>query len=1099
MSNLRQSRLSSRLIHLLGSFLVIFSVITAEAAKTENPAVYRRREIADARFGEGYRQELLKKAYGIAARVNKTIFGQEKVAETLQNRVIQYLESGSTRSGEPIALNLIGLPGVGKTAMLTILKEMGFPIVHFDAQRFASGANDFAAYAAAALADYSHKKLPVILIVEELDKVAELGMDSFEKTSSLIGTLNQILSDGRIGNGPSFLDLSNIMVVTTMNFAPGEMEHFTSEVLPEQKSFYDFTIEDFKVFDNWIRNQPSARYKILSRLFRPNTVSRLAPNTYVMEPLSEPGYWQIANLMVQKAAYRHSKGANAGKRIRVSIDRSIIDFLARETTYAPSGARETVFRSDALIDQLIQFGIKALDPDGNSVDQPRAIHISADSETGEAKLAITPMVSRRGKLEPARTFELSVRFDSGLKLFVPPEGQLQVEKPQYPKQNEAEERITKKQIRESRFPTAQNAIDDLKGKIGPVLLGQDEAISLIQDDLNKYFARKGPAKREPSFRVLSGFPGIGKSELAKLAAKHGDLQIVRINMQQFSSDSADTVKSFFSTLERAINEADAKSKNGKYVLLIEELDKVFEISPKGEVVNRPIMGLIKDLLNDGVAQLSLSEHSSLRKIDIRNAMTFITMNFAVDLFGFKADPRLTSIDDVIKAWTQMKSTPMAVKEVLGRMFLPETVSRIMSRFLIMKPLDKPSYQTIIENQSEHVERARLLDEKGRNIGQIKLELSDAYKAYLFSETVIPSEGARNTVVSSQALIGSDLEKALAKLPRSSKYAAIPLIVKLDYIPAEKSVTASVVTQAEPNETPRQITKHQVALKFPPVNVTGAMTPERIKTSLHEFGHAYVAVRLGQRIEHVVVVSPNPGTGGYVKFRAGGQNAQDYLVRLYATLASRAFERIFMSEDPENARSVLDITSGASMDIKQATMTLFNMLYELGFDPSGGTLDRNFVMGPAKYASYADLPSEAAEKLGLILRDMENALVKELLQIHTRDWYVEKIVELGRAGAMNEEEFYKLIEYVYPGEGNSLYSQESRIRTIFGDAVKPEPKGAIEARNAQQSDLYTTAAENLKKHVDLFAEIVKNRLHADPTPQLKAPAGKGRACRKAFGG
>lgn len=1088
--------------HVVVSFLITFiatlSALTPHPAwsKAENPAVYRRSDISDARFGEGSRQALLKKSYEVAAYIKKTIFGQDRIADTLQNKLVQYSESGHTRTGEPIALNLIGLPGVGKTAMLTKLKELGFPIVHFDAQRFASGSNDFAVWAANALSEYVAKKLPVILIVEELDKVAEVGMDNFEKTSSLIGTLNQILSDGRIGYGSGFLDLSNIMVITTMNFAPSEMEHFTSEVLPERKSFFDFTIEDFQTFDNWIRNQPSARYKILSRLFRPNTVSRLAPNTYVMEPLNEPGYWLIADSMVKKAIERHSTGANAGKRIRVTADRSVIDFLARETTYAPSGARETVFRSDALIDQLIQFGTKALDPNGSSIDQPRHIQIAADRETGNATLAITPMVNRQGKLAPGNQFEIRVDFDSASKLYTPPRDQLQIEKPQYPKPAAAKERITKKQIRESRFPKAQNTIDDLKGKIGSVLLGQEDAIEIIQDDLNKYFARKGPAKREPSFRVLSGFPGIGKSELAKLSAQHGGIPYVRINMQQFSSDSADTVKSFFSTLERAISEAERKTENGKYILLIEELDKVFEINEKGEVVNRPIMGLIKDLLNDGVAQLSLSENSALRRIDIRSAMTFITMNFAVDLFGFKADPRLTSIEDVIKAWEKMNSTPMAVKQVLGRMFLPETVSRIMSRFIIMKPLDKPSYQTIVTNQSEHVERARLLDEKGRNIGQIRLELSDSYKDYLFSETVIPSEGARNTVVSSQTLIGSDLEKALAKLPKSSKYAAVPLIVKLDYLPAEKSVVASVVTQAEPDEKPRQISKHQVALKFPPVNATGAMKLDRIRVSLHEFGHAFVAVRLGQRIEHVVVVSPNPQIGGYVKFRQGGQDAQDHLVRLYATLASRAFERIFMSEDPMDSRSVLDITSGASMDIKQATMSLFNMLYELGFDPSGGTIDRNFVMNVGKYASYADLPSEAAEKLGLILRDMENALVKELLEIHTRDWYVEKITELARAGAMDEKEFYKLIDYTYPGAGTHMFSQESQIRKIFGDAVLPEKKSEIEARSAQRSDLNTTAAENLKKHVTLFAEIVKNRLHADPTPQLKAPK-KGGKCRAAF--
>src|SRR5690606_6760519 len=97
-----------------------------------------------------------------------------------------------------------------------------------------------------------------------------------------------------------------------------------------------------------------------------------------------------------------------------------------------------------------------------------------------------------------------------------------------------------------------------------------------------------------------GFPGIGKSELANLTGQYSGLPIARINMQAYSGTDAETLKGFLKNLKEVVDEAKAKSPNGKFILLIEELDKVFEIDPiKGTFVDRPVMNYIKDLLNDG--------------------------------------------------------------------------------------------------------------------------------------------------------------------------------------------------------------------------------------------------------------------------------------------------------------------------------------------------------------------------------------------------------------------------------------------------------------------------------------------------------------------
>jgi ATP-dependent Clp protease ATP-binding subunit ClpA len=1018
---------------------------------------YKRSDIANARFGEGERKQLLEKSYKLASSINKKIVGQEQASAALQERVVNYLESFGTRTSDPISMNLIGLPGIGKTAMLTELQKAGFPIAHFDAQKYSASNTraSFASELATKVEKAINDKTPLILVVEEIDKVPELSPNGGQETTSeLIGVLNQILSDGRFSNYANTYDMSNIMVLTTMNFAPTEMEAFTGTVLKEEKSFYDLTLDDMVKFDQWIRTQQSARYKILSRLFRSNTVSRLAPNTIIMKPLTEDSYRKIAEIIARRSIEKNTTGANAGKRVSVEIDPSLIEFLVKETVYPPSGARETVFRADALVEQLINFGLKAKAEKNDSPDRPRKLLLSVDLVHHEALIKVTNRVLSNQVLQDRESFEFRVKFDEGARLFEAPTDILRIEKPIYDTKAAAAKpfAVTQKVIVDARFPKAQKQVEGLAQDIGKTLLGQEEALKIAEADLNKYLGRQGPAKKEPSFRVLSGFPGIGKSELVKLVAERTGLSIARVNMQQFSSDSPASVKQFFDTVEKVVGEIKAKRPDGKYILLIEELDKVFEIAPDGRLMNRPIMAVIKDLMNDGISTITESGDfgvAKTRTIDARGAMTFATMNFSVDRFHFKADPRLTTIDDVMNAWRSLKMTPMAIKEVLGSMFLPETVSRLMARFTIMKPLAKNEYQALINRQTEIVTKARLIDDKGINRGQINLKLTPAYRSYLYSETVIPSEGARNTVMGAQARIASDLERALESIPKSSRLGRVPLVVTLDFREGSSTVVARAqrVENGQPvaAEKPKVISQYRVALNFPPLNVKGQVSAERMKTSAHEFGHAFVAARLGIRFGDIVVVPPSPGTGGYVTVRSG-RTGVELMSRIYAILASRAFERMVMSEDPRSADSVLRITSGPSRDIQMATKELYNMLFELGMNPNGGTIDRNLIDGPAKYAAIQEMKPETAEKLGLVLRDMENIVLDDLLKSHSTEWYVEKIATVARAGAMTEAEFYSAIGRILP-ESKANFGSPSKVQAMFKGFVKDRDAAEAAARKA----------------------------------------------------
>lgn len=1076
------------------SLMVTFTILWAFALPTFAAATkgdgYQKSKIADARFGTGERENLLKKAYSLRKNLNEVVFGQDDAIAVLQEQLIQYLEGYPNRTGEPVMMNMIGLPGIGKSAILEYLKRSGYPVAEFDAQHYASSLSN------RSLEEGIYSKLlnhgafdggsdkPLIVFVEELDKLVEKNaVTGVETTSSAIGTMNMISSEGKIHYYGRSYDVSNVMFITTMNLSPVEIEAFSREVLGTEKTYYDYTIEDFAKFDEWVRTQPSARYKVLSRMFRSNTVGRFGANTTIMTPLDREAYRKIIELQVNRAIRQNVLAKNAEKRATVSVHDSMYDFLLKNAVYAPSGARETVSRSNALIEQLISFGLKATGPGVTAVDRPRFIEVRYHPELDKVFVRVTEMVldkNSKTKLHAGSAVAFEAVYNSRMRLFERPD-QVTSVKPAYPSAlaQSGIKPVTKREVFATRFPKSQEKTNLLRSNLANYLFGQTEAINILATDFESYYGRQGPAKKEPSSRAFAGFPGIGKSELFIRSAEILSLPIARLNMQKYSSDSAETVSAFGQALIQAVEEAKQNSKDGRYILLVEELDKVFEIAPNGQFVNRPIMALIKDLLNDGT--VSISKEYSTQLVDVRDAFVGITMNFAVDRFGFQADPRLTSIEDVMQAWRRMKMSPSAIKNVLGSMFLPDTVSRLMTQLAIIRPLDRPAYTKIIDTQSEKVVATRLLDENKRNVGQIELKTTPAYRRYLFSESVIPSEGARNTTKSSNAMISTDLEYALARLPRSSKYAKEPLTITFDYSEARQVVRFKVQLTNTPLEKPMQIEERAIALKFPPTNLRGRISEQRMHISAHEFGHAFTGVRLGARFEHIVVV-PTPDAGGYVKPNGIGGSAADMIARIYMILGSRAFERIIFAEDPLSPESVLRITSGPSTDIKMATVTLFNMLYELGMNPLGGTLDRNFNMGNGQYGRYQDMPSELAEKMGLILRDLEDEIIRETLAEHKQDWYVEKIVTLARAGAMTEKEFYDLIgRKLPPADRQSVGSTNAYFRKMFESALVKETGAKKLAAKDRVGLSKLTAHQQSERAIETFARVVQTRLMGDRTP------------------
>lgn len=1060
----------------------VYDAVNGVESKDPLPSqgTYQQKQILNYRYGTADFQKYLQRAYQFADEVGQDIAGQRIAAEVLEDHLVRYLEGFPNRTGEPVYLNLVGFPGVGKSAMLTVLENLGIKTVRLEAQKYISEGNlgeDLGEVRTAV-----REGVPVILVIDEIDKVSEIqakGDTDVELTRRFIGALNQILAEGIAKNYGTTFSVSNVFVLTTMNFAPNEIEDFSQEVLGERKEFFDFTMEDFKKFDEWIRDQASATYKILAKLFRDNTVTRIAPNTIVMEHFSQEVYRTISKIVINRAIRDMTSEQNEGKQIAVTADDSFVEFIRNKTSFSPSGAREVVFRGKAMTEQLISFGIR-FDNGQRNLARPRLLHLESHDED-TATVVVTPLIKRKGGYSEGKPSKFTVSYDQRVKMFLPPPG-LAKKKPKLPaKKVQPHERpVTKKEIRAARFPIKDSSLSAAAAAINQELFGQKDAIKESLDEVGRFLSQlNGEPPKVPFYKVISGFPGIGKSDLVELIGRELDLPIIKINLQTMESGD-DAVKIFYDTLATQIRKVEVEDATRPYIILLEELDKISEFDSNGDPVPRPVVAVIKELLNSGKTSIRLgADGGYTREIDIRRAFTFVTMNFDVDRFGFSADPRITTVEDVHEAWLKLSRHKTNVKKLLGSMFRPEMVNRILARFTVMRPLSAYAYRQIVKKQIRQTVERRLTGQDGRNVSAVSVETTARYRKYLYDENVIPSEGARYTAIASSDQVAADLNFAMRNLPKDSKYETNPVTVTLDYRPNPPRVVIHI-NRSDIEDEPVEIGSREVVLAHPSLKAKGKVSQFRMHVTAHEVGHAMALMFMGGRFESIVVAPPSEDVGGFVKFKGKAMMGHEMVARLYAGLGSRAMERVIWSKEPLNPDSVLSISKGPSQDISGVSAELYNLLFELGFYPGGGTHSRT-----VPYANYEAIPAQQVTALGLILRDMENFLVEEFLRAHTQEWYVEKIGAMAKKGYLSEQGFYKLVGYTHPGPGKESFGGNNRLEEIFKNAVEGSSSQAKKA--AKTSAGPRTVEENVEVYMDFFLKSVKNRL---PTAKPVKSGSKG---------
>jgi len=1085
---------------------------------------YKVFEIEMARFSDQDRRNLLTSAYGLSDSINQIIIGQDYIGNLMQARLVQYLETIGSRTGEPIALHQIGVPGIGKSAILKVLANSGIPMLRVDAQDFV--ATDQPEQVAARLYYILQQALkaqtpkpgqsikPFILLVDELDKVPEVQPNGYI-TQPLIGVLNQILVDGKVsapgGYAPP-LDVSNAFIVTAMNLSPKDIQAFVKEALKgEDKNFWDFTEGDLKALDEWLRptNQsPSALAKVLSRFFRDNTITRLLPDAVIAKPLYGEDFDKIVALDIKYAAARFT-GNNNSRGLYIEHTDAFEHFLRSNTVFAPSGARMNVKAAQMLTEQLLGYAMRMPVPGSTAakdptLSRPRQVTLDYDDQKQVALVTINPLIKKGTQTISKGSFKVEISYDPVTRSFTPPKG-LALDIP-LPK--EAEEKlgnlrkVTTTEILAKRFPPKVSGSKNLAHDLDHIIFGQEHLSSSIEESVNAYLATHGEATKL-NYEILAGFTGIGKTQMVYEVGELLGLKVIRFNLQDYSDTQATSAESFAENLNSRLRTFRQTNPNKPYIILFEELDKINEIDPRtGAIIDRPVISHLKDLLNEGHKEIVLKQDHGPKApidLDIRDAFVFITLNLPTEIFGFQADPRLTTHQDMERAYRRLSTSEDELRKTLTKLFRDETVNRLMSpRFHIAKPLTEAHYKQIIGVEEERFTKTRLMDEEGlRNTAAIKLHFSPRFhREYMINEGVIPSEGGRQAAEAFRSQLQAQIEKAIGSIPKSSVISKVPFDLYLDYAPRSPRKPPRIIAVAK--YTDKKSGKVQsvklmdapVTLRFPRLTAYGNIPDERILISIHEFGHAFTAALLGHRFEWVTVVPPSSGTGGLFKYpydEIQEHTAQQMIAKLYSGLGSRAMERIFLSANPESENSVLDITSGASSDIEQTTNLLYDLIYSLGFNPKGGTIHRSGLDGgnySARPAFFSELPSEQVEQLGKLLRNIENQLIKYLLEAHPREWYGEKIVQLARVGGMDEEEFYKLIEYKYPGPGTRPVGEESSLRLHFADVMVPENRESIRARQQQHGSQSKTAQASLQAALDTFVAFLNAGVAIDPNSYEK---------------
>jgi ATP-dependent Clp protease ATP-binding subunit ClpC len=275
------------------------------------------------------------------------------------------------------------------------------------------------------------------------------------------------------------------------------------------------------------------------------------------------------------------------------------------------------------------------------------------------------------------------------------------------------------------------------------VIGQDEAVVAVAQAVRRARAGLKDPKRPIGSFIFLGPTGVGKTELARALAEvlFGDEDnLIRLDMSEYMEKFAVSrlvgSPPGYVGYDEGGQLTEAVRRKPYSVVLFDEIEKAHP-----EVFN-----ILLQLLEDG----RLTDAQG-RTVDFRNTVVVMTSNVGAQLLKSEGSLGFRRESQEEERYEGMKKRIMAE---LGRVFRPEFLNRI-DETIVFRSLSEPELKQIVDLMLNEV-KTRLAEK------DIKLEVSDAAKAYLLKEGFDPAYGARPLRRAIQRLIENKLSEELLR-------------------------------------------------------------------------------------------------------------------------------------------------------------------------------------------------------------------------------------------------------------------------------------------------------------------------------------------------